>query len=93
MALASRMCAHVIDKLVEAELVELISGGGHRDNLEDFMLRKLIRTTREDRIFDAWISALTKAREVEEVFGTDEELKKVMEQAWNEVAEEQENAT
>ena len=89
MALAARMCEHVIDRLVQADLVELMEGPGSRENLEDYMLRKLMRSTREDQVLDNWIHALGKAREVEELYGTDDELKAVMQAAWNEVAEEQ----
>lgn len=87
MQMASDMCTYVIDKLVAAELVELIPGPENKENLEDFMLRKLMRVTREDQIMDSWISALSKAKEVEELYGTDEELIRVMRVAWDEFAE------
>ncbi len=87
MQMAANMCTYVIDKLIATELVELIPGPENKENLEDFMLRKLIRVTREDQIMDSWISALSKAKEVEELYGTDDELIRVMRLAWDEFAE------
>ncbi len=88
MQMASNMCTYVIDKLLGKELIELIPGAENKENLIDFMLRKLMRVTREDQIMEGWISALSKAKEVEELYGTDEELIRVMRQAWDEFAEE-----
>lgn len=90
MQLAARLCEHVLERLVKADLVEIVDGPGCKENLEDYLLRKLMRSTREDQVLDNWIHALGKAREVEELYGTDDELKKVMQDAWNEIAEEQE---
>lgn len=87
MQLASDMCNHVIDQLVAANLIELATGAQNKENLEDYLLKKLLRVTREDQIFDSWIAALAKSQEVEELYGTDDELKKVMNRAWNEIAE------
>lgn len=88
MQMASNMCTYVIDQLLTKELIELIPGAENKENLIDFMLRKLMRVTREDQIMESWISALSKAKEVEELYGTDEELIRVMRKAWDEFAEE-----
>lgn len=89
MQMASDMCTYVIDQLIVTNLVELIPGPENKENLEDFMLRKLLRVTREDQIMESWISALSKAKEVEELYGTDDELIRVMRRAWDEFAEKQ----
>lgn len=88
MELASRLCALVLQKLLDRELVELVDAPAIRENLEDYMLRKLLRSKSPEETMDAWIRALSKAREVEELYGTDDELKSAMAEAFEEIAAE-----
>lgn len=87
---AARLCSVALQKLLDAELVELVQAPSMREGLEDYMLRKLLRATSPDDTMDAWIYALSKAREVEELWGTDEELKAEMIKAFEQISEEEE---
>ena len=89
MQLAASLCSLALDKLIERELVELIEAPQIRENLEDYMLRKLLRSTSPEATVEAWIHALSKAREVEELYGTDEELKTAMLEAFEEISAQQ----
>jgi len=51
------------------------------------MLRKLLRSKSPEETMEAWIGALSKAREVEELYGTDEELKAAMTEAFVEISQ------
>lgn len=85
---AARLCSIALQKLLDRDLVELVEAPQIRENLEDYMLRKLMRARSPDETMDAWIYALSKAREVEELWGTDEELKAEMVKAFEQIAEE-----
>lgn len=76
-ARAMAVVADVLDVLVERELLELDESYG-REALEETMLNQLLRATRPDVLIDKWIKLLGKAGEVEELYGTDEELQAVM---------------
>lgn len=84
---AARLCHIALQKLLDKDLVELVEAPQIRENLEDYMLRKLMRSKSPDDTMDAWIYALSKAREVEELWGTDDELKAEMVKAFEEIAE------
>lgn len=86
MQLAADLCALALDKLIERELVELVEAPSIRENLEDYMLRKLLRSKSPEETVEAWIEALSKAREVEELYGTDDELKSAMIEAFEEIS-------
>jgi hypothetical protein len=86
---AARLCQIALQKLLDADLVELVEAPKMRENLEDYMLRKLMRSKGPDEAMDAWIYALSKAREVEELWGTDDELKAQMVKAFEEISEEE----
>lgn len=88
MELASKLCNLTLTKLIDRELVELVDAPGCRENLEDYMLRKLLRSKSPKETIDAWITALDKAREVEELFGTDDELAAAMMEAFEEISEQ-----
>ena len=90
MQLAHKLCHLALQKLIDADLVELVQAPGCRENLEDYMLRKLLRSKSPEETAESWIYALSKAREVEELYGTDEELTSVMAEAFEEVAAEKE---
>lgn len=87
MELASKLCRRVLELLVKAELIEVVEGPGMIDSLEDLMLRKLLRSKSQPETVKNWIDALSKAREVEELYGTDEELAKLMNKAFDEVSQ------
>lgn len=89
MQLASDLCALALDKLIERELLEIVDAPQIRENLEDYMLRKLLRSKSPEGTVEAWIEALSKAREVEELYGTDEELKAAMIAAFEEISARQ----
>ncbi len=86
MQLASELCALALDKLIDRELLEIVEAPQIRENLEDYMLRKLLRSTSPEQTIEAWIEALSKAREVEELYGTDDELKAAMFEAFEEIS-------
>jgi hypothetical protein len=86
---AARLCHIALQKLLDADLVELVDAPKIRENLEDYMLRKLMRSKSPDETMDAWIYALSKAREVEELWGTDDELKTQMTKAFEQIAEDE----
>ncbi len=88
MQLASRLCSLALQKLIDRELVELVDAPSIRENLEDYMLRKLLRSKSPAETTEAWINALSKAREVEELYGTDAELETAMLEAFEEIAAE-----
>lgn len=88
MELASRLCALALQKLIDRELIELVEAPQIRENLEDYMLRKLLRSKNPEETIDSWIGALSKAREVEELYGTDDELGAAMLEAFEEIAAE-----
>ncbi len=87
MELASKLCRRTLELLVQNELIELVEGMGMMDSLEDLMLRKLLRSKSQPETVKNWIDALSKAREVEELYGTDEELAKIMNRAFAEVSQ------
>ena len=89
MQLASDLCALALDKLIDRELLELVEAPQIRENLEDYLLRKLLRSKSPDETVKAWIDALSKAREVEELYGTDEELRAAMFEAFEEISARQ----
>lgn len=89
MQLAADLCALALDKLLERDLVELVEAPSIRENLEDYMLRKLLRSKSPEETIEAWIHALSKAREVEELYGTDDELGAAMIAAFEEISEQQ----
>lgn len=91
MQLAADLCSRALQKLLDRDLVELIEAPSIRENLEDYMLRKLLRSTSPEATMEAWIHALSKAREVEELWGTDEELKAAMAEAFEEISEQQQS--
>jgi hypothetical protein len=82
---AADLCARALQKLLDDELIELVEGPVIRQELESYMLSKLIRSNSPDSAMDAWIRALSKAREVEELYGTDDELKAKMAEAFEEI--------
>lgn len=88
MELAARLCALALQKLIDRELVEIVEAPQVRENLEDYMLRKLLRSKSPQETVEAWIAALSKAREVEELYGTDDELEAAMLEAFEEIAAE-----
>lgn len=85
---ASRLCRIMMQKLIDADLMELFEGPGMFDALEDLMLKKLMRSNSQEQTVEKWIRALSKAREVEELYGTDEELAGLMNEAFEEIARE-----
>lgn len=85
MELASKLCRRALEMLIEAELVELVEGPGMAEQLEDLMLRKLLRSSNQRETISRWIDSLSRAREVEELYGTDEQLAAVMGKAFEEV--------
>lgn len=87
MELASRLCSIALQKLIDRELIELVDAPQIRENLEDYMLRKLLRSKSPEETMEAWIGALSKAREVEELYGTDDELKAAMTEAFEEISQ------
>lgn len=89
MQLAADLCTLALDKLLQRELVELVEGPSIREGLEDYMLRKLLRSSSEKETTSAWIDALSKAREVEELYGTDDELAAAMTEAFREIERQQ----
>ncbi len=82
---AANLCTRALQKLLDDELIELIDGPVIRQELESYMLSKLIRSTSPESAMEAWIHALSKAREVEELYGTDDELKAKMAEAFEEI--------
>lgn len=87
MQLAADLCELALEKLLERELIELVEGGNVEESLEDYMLRKLLKSKSPEDTIEAWIDALSKAREVEELYGTDEELKAAMLEAFEEISQ------
>jgi hypothetical protein len=83
---AANLCHLVVQKLLDAELLELIMAPSMRENLEDYMLRKLMRSKGPRDAMESWIYALGKAREVEELYGTDDELMALMSEAFEEIS-------
>ena len=83
--LAAKLCQVTLQKLMDAELIELNVGPSVREDLEGYMLKKLMRSNSPEDTMDAWIYALSKAREVHELWGTDEELKALMAEAFEEI--------
>lgn len=81
---AAKLCHETLQKLLDADLIELVVGAGIRDELENYMLKKLMRSNSPEDTMDSWIYALSKAREVEELYGTDEQLKSHMRAAFEE---------
>ena len=88
MELAANLCTLALDKLVQRELVELVEGPAIRENLEDYMLRKLLRSKSPNETAEAWIDALSSAREVEELYGMDDEIKAAIFEAFEEISSE-----
>ena len=89
MQLAADLCELALDKLIDRGLVELVEAPSIREGLEDYMLRKLLRSKSPQETIDAWIDALSKAREVEELYGTDDELGAAMLAAFEEISTRQ----
>lgn len=85
MEMASRLCRRALEMLVEAELVEVLDGPGVMEQLEDLMLKKLLKSSNRQQTISRWIESLSRAREVEELYGTDEQLAAVMDRAFEEV--------
>lgn len=85
---ASNLCRLMMNKLIDADLMELVEGPGMFDALEDHILKKLMRSNSQEQTVEKWIRALSKAREVEELYGTDEELAGLMNEAFDEIARE-----
>ena len=85
MQMAANLCSLVIQKLLDDELIELLEGPIIRQEIENYLLNKLIRSTSPEAAMDSWIHALSKAREVEELYGTDDELKEKMTEAFEEI--------
>jgi hypothetical protein len=83
---AARLCQLVVQKLLDAELLEIIEAPSMRENLEDYLLRKLMRSKSPKDAMESWIYALGKAREVEELYGTDDELMSLMSEAFEEIS-------
>ncbi len=83
---AADLCANTLKNLVDRDLIEIVEGPGMREALEDYMLRKLLKSRSPEETIKNWISALSKAREVEELYGTDEELAEVMNKAFEDLA-------
>ena len=83
---AARLCSMTLNNLIDRDLVEVMEGPGMREALEDYMMRKLLKSRSQDETVKNWISALSKAREVEELYGTDEELVEVMNEAFEAIA-------
>jgi len=86
MELASKLCRRTLELLIQADFIELVEAPGMVDTLEDLLLRKLLRSKSQPETVKNWIDALSKAREVEELYGTDEELARIMNQAFDEVS-------
>lgn len=85
---ASRLCRIMMQKLIDADLLELVDGPGMFDALEDLMLKQLMRSKSPEDTIENWIRWLAKAREVEEIYGTDEQLAELMNEAFEEIAAE-----
>lgn len=85
MEMASRLCRRALEMLVEEELVEVVEGPGVLEALEDLMLKKLLKSSNRQQTISRWIESLSRAREVEELYGTDEQLAAVMDRAFEEV--------
>ena len=85
MELASKLCRRALEMLIAEELIELVDGPGMVEQLEDLMLRKLLRSSNRRETISRWIDSLSRAREVEELYGTDEQLAVVMDKAFEEV--------
>jgi len=85
---ASRLCRNMMQKLIDADLLELVEGPRMFEALEDLMLKQLIRSKSPQDTIANWIRWLAKAREVEEIYGTDEQLEELMNEAFEEIAEE-----
>lgn len=85
MELASRLCRRALDMLIDAELIEVIDGPGIMDALEELLLKKLLKSSNQRETISKWIDALSRAREVEELYGTDDQLASVMGKAFEEV--------
>lgn len=83
---AANLCKTVIQKLVDAEMLEIMQAPSMRENLEDYLLRKLMRSKGPEDAMESWIYALGKAREVEELYGTDDQLKALMTEAFEEIS-------
>ncbi len=85
---ASRLCRIMMQKLIDADLLELVEGPGMFEALEDLMLKQLMRSNSPQDAVERWIRWFAKAREVEEIYGTDEQLEELMYEAFDEIAEE-----
>ncbi len=85
MEMASLLCHRALEMLVESEMIELVEGPGMVEALEDLMLRKLLRSSNRRETVSRWIDSLSRAREVEELYGTDEQLAVVLDKAFDEV--------
>ncbi len=83
---AANLCHIVIQKLLDAEMLEIVEAPSMRENLEDYLLRKLMRSKSPQDAMESWIYALGKAREVEELYGTDDELLALMTEAFEEIS-------
>lgn len=83
---AANLCRNVIQKLLDAEMLEIVQAPSMRENLEDYLLRKLMRSKGPKDAMESWIYALGKAREVEELYGTDDQLMELMSEAFEEIS-------
>jgi len=88
MARATRLCRKVIHLLLKEELLELVSDES-AEPLADYLLIKLTKSRSQKDTIRNWIAALSDAREVEDLFGTDEQLMDVMNRAFDEIAREE----
>ena len=87
MKLASRVCRRVLELLVSEELIEFDADVPDvLDAMEDNLLTRLLKSTGPEDAIGRWISFLSRAREVEELYGTDDDLKQVMTQAFEEAS-------
>jgi hypothetical protein len=56
--------------------------------MEENLLKRLLKAKGPEDAIDRWISFLSRAREVEELYGTDDDLGRVMAQAFEEASAE-----
>ena len=89
MTLASKVCRRALELLLSEELIEFDPDEiDVLDTMEENLLKRLLKAKGPEDAIDRWISFLSRAREVEELYGTDDDLGRVMAQAFEEASAE-----
>jgi hypothetical protein len=89
MTLASQVCRRTLELLLAEELIEFDPDEIEvLDVMEDNLLSRLLKAKSPEDAIERWISFLSRAREVAELYGTDDDLKRVMTQAFEDAASE-----